>query len=291
MFDELIHASVHDGMRQSRAGQCTAFAHNDVGALRRILERIKLDNAGIREGHSNVFVAIEAVYSMDGDVAPLADIVDALDRVLDRGNGHLILDEAHAVGVFGPNGRGLAVQLGLQDRISLRLHTFGKALACSGAVILCSPTIRQYLINYARPCIYSTFMPFPLLTAIRVSHDYLEDGHCSVLVQRLQQLGEILRTGLLEVANSISKPSSHLFRVPEVPSPSAISYVMSSRSLELAEHCRSRGFWVRAILPPTVPSGTDRVRICLHGGNTKEEVQGLIAAIRVWVKREPTAKI
>lgn len=135
VYDEFIHASVHDGMRLSRAGERVAFAHNSASALREVLTSlIDTDNA-IEAGKRNVFIAVEAVYSMDGDVAPLNAIVDIIRELLPQGNGHLIVDEAHSNGVLGPRGRGLVCKLGLEDKVSVRLHTFGKALACNGGML------------------------------------------------------------------------------------------------------------------------------------------------------------
>jgi 8-amino-7-oxononanoate synthase len=197
VYDEFIHASVHDGMRLSRAGQKFAFAHNSAAALYATLEQLLRNDGGIKDGHRNVFIAVEAVYSMDGDVAPLKEIVRVMHELLPLGNGHLIVDEAHSNGVLGPEGRGLVCELGLEKEVSVRLHTFGKALACNGgmpichlkakqevlrtnsislAILLCSPLIRQYLINYARPLIYTTFMSYPALAAIRASYTYLQRG-------------------------------------------------------------------------------------------------------------------
>lgn len=131
VHDELIHASVHDGMKVSRAARKLPFDHNCVKHLRKVLESLKSD-VMISKGPKNVFIAVESVYSMDGDIAPLAEIVELIDEVLPYGNGHIIVDEAHATGVLGPQGRGLVCQLGLEDRIFARLHTFGKSLAASG---------------------------------------------------------------------------------------------------------------------------------------------------------------
>lgn len=141
LYDALIHASVHDGMRLSRAGKCVPFAHNSVGDLRRRMEALLGDGEGgmgerLKAGTAHVFVAVEAVYSMDGDVAPLREIVEAVDEVLPRGTGYVAVDEAHATGVLGKQGRGLVCELGLEERVFARLHTFGKALACSGGKFL-----------------------------------------------------------------------------------------------------------------------------------------------------------
>lgn len=132
LYDEYIHASVHDGMKVSRAAKCVPFKHSCVSAFRTTLQTLISEDNAVLRGEKNVFVALEAIYSMDGDVAPLREIADIVDSLLPAGNGHLIVDEAHSTGVLGPNGRGLVCALGLEDRVLIRLHTFGKALACNG---------------------------------------------------------------------------------------------------------------------------------------------------------------
>ncbi len=138
LHDEAIHASVHDGARVSRIAPRMRhpFAHNDVRALRVALCALQDECAALREGMSNVFVAVESVYSMDGTVAPLRAILDTMDDVFPAGNAYLVVDEAHATGLYGPGGRGMVAQLGLEDRVLARLHTFGKALAASGGACL-----------------------------------------------------------------------------------------------------------------------------------------------------------
>ena len=134
IYDSLIHASVHDGMRASRIAPASrlAFHHNSLESLQLCISHLMEAHEDIRQGRSCVFVAVEALYSMDGDVAPLQEIVQLIENLLPLGNGHLIVDEAHASGVYGPDGRGLVAMLGLEDRVLARLHTFGKALATSG---------------------------------------------------------------------------------------------------------------------------------------------------------------
>jgi 8-amino-7-oxononanoate synthase len=134
LYDAAIHASVHDGVRASRVDKTLrrAFAHNDVSALRAALLALRRECAALREGESSVFVAVESVYSMDGTVAPLCPMLDAMDEVFPAGNAHMFVDEAHATGLYGPGGRGMVALLRLEDRVLARLHTFGKALAASG---------------------------------------------------------------------------------------------------------------------------------------------------------------
>lgn len=127
VFDELVHASVHDGMRLSRAAQTVPFEHNSAVDLRRVLQEV-----AELPGRPNVFIAVESIYSMDGDVAPLRQIVDIVTEVLNKGRGYIVVDEAHSTGVLGKGGRGLVCELGLENQIFARLHTFGKALAGNG---------------------------------------------------------------------------------------------------------------------------------------------------------------
>ena len=134
LYDAAIHASVHDGARASRLAPrfCRPFAHNDLRALRAALRALRDESVALKEGESSVFVAVESVYSMDGTVAPLRVMIDAMDEIFPARNAHLVVDEAHATGIYGPGGRGMVAQLGLEDRVLARLHTFGKALAASG---------------------------------------------------------------------------------------------------------------------------------------------------------------
>lgn len=145
VYDELIHASVHDGMRLSRASKRLPFKHNTVEtgdepadhilpSLDVLLQHLTDGQAGedIRNGSKSVFVAVEGVYSMDGDVTPLQDIVACVERRLPKGNGYIIVDEAHSTGLYGHQGRGLVCELGLEHKIFARVHTFGKAMSCSG---------------------------------------------------------------------------------------------------------------------------------------------------------------
>ena len=140
LFDELIHASVHDGMRQSRATKNLSFAHNSVKDLRRQLNACIEDMRRSDRPAPNVFIAVESVYSMEGDIAPLREIVEMVEELFPNRNAHIIVDEAHSNGVYGPQGKGLVCQLGLEERIFIRLHTFGKALACNG----CEYCYQQY---------------------------------------------------------------------------------------------------------------------------------------------------
>lgn len=133
--DEYIHASVHDGLRASRVrGSHRAFSHNSTLALREVLQGIISENQGAKLGGSSVFVAVESLYSMDGTFSPLTEIVELVEELFPKGNGYVVVDEAHSTGIYGPQGRGIVALLGLEKRVLARLHTFGKALASSGGL-------------------------------------------------------------------------------------------------------------------------------------------------------------
>lgn len=135
VYDELIHASVHEGMRLSRARVRVPFAHNSLSSFRDVLQAVLDGDQAVGEGKRNVFIAIESLYSMDGDLAPLAEMVSIAEDLFPLRNAYFIVDEAHATGVIGPRGRGLVCALGLEERVFARLHTFGKALACNGGLL------------------------------------------------------------------------------------------------------------------------------------------------------------
>ncbi|KAB5584963.1 pyridoxal phosphate-dependent transferase [Coniochaeta sp. 2T2.1] len=297
IYDELIHASVHDGLRLSRVGvdKRIAFAHNCVwrneknaGRKLKPLETVLLDlQTGVdghlfQSGERNVFIAVEGVYSMDGDVAPLKGIVACVSRSLPAGNGYLIVDEAHSTGIFGDRGRGLVCELGLEDGVWAQVLGFGKAMGCSGGIVLCSETTRSYLVNYARSLIYTTAIGFPALAAVEVTYDFITNGRAEPLLANLRRMVRLAHT-LLLVAVERNNPPPYLLHVDAAEPKSPIIPVFTSQPRSLAKHCQKRGFMVRPIVAPTVPLGSERVRVCIHAGNTPGEVEGLVAAVEEWV--------
>ena len=145
LYDEYIHASVHEGMKTSRLPRdaLISFTHNSVPALERALTLLIQDRDDLKVGKSGVFVAVESLYSMDGTFSPLTDVVDCVEKMLPLGNGYVVVDEAHATGIYGPNGRGMVAALRLEKRIFARLHTFGKSLAASGGTVFISTSTRN----------------------------------------------------------------------------------------------------------------------------------------------------
>ncbi|KAI1488617.1 pyridoxal phosphate-dependent transferase [Biscogniauxia mediterranea] len=302
VYDELIHASVHDGMKLSRASRKLPFNHNSVidqpstsGTIKS-LDALLLELSGgeagreVRDGKINVFIAIEGVYSMDGDVAPLKEIVASVRHRLPRGNGYIIIDEAHSTGIFGKQGRGLACELGVEDDMFIRLHTFGKAMSSSGAIVLCSPTVREYLINYARTLIYTTAMPFSCLANIKVTYSYLASGQVDALLHHLYSLVRHTHHLFAAICSRRQVPPEVL-SVNQHPPRSPIIPVFTSDPRSLAQYCQERGFTVRPIVAPTVPRGKERVRVCVHAGNTMAEVEALSQVIEDWVQKRERERL
>lgn len=157
VYDELVHASVHDGLRKSRAGVKRSFRHNDVSDLERVLEELtsthqdgtrKRDSdlaTKLRQGKANLFLALESVYSMDGDVCPLVEVIETLERYIPRDTRHVIVDEAHGTAVYGPGGRGVCAALGVEHRVRVRLATFGKVRASSQVFLVISSRHSRHL--------------------------------------------------------------------------------------------------------------------------------------------------
>ncbi|KQC01014.1 8-amino-7-oxononanoate synthase [Pedobacter sp. Hv1] len=251
--DELIHASLIDGARLSHAERYK-FRHNDLADLEQKLKNAK----GI------IYVVVESVYSMDGDTAPLKEIIQLCQQY----KAHLIVDEAHATGVFGEKGQGLAVQLGLEKDIFARIVTFGKAIGTHGAIILGSNELRNYLINFARSFIYTTAAPIHNIIAINCAYQMLmEHDYISQITQKIALYNELIK-------------GSHL---PIIQSSSAIQTILCSgnaNARKVSTDLQDKGFDVKAILSPTVAEGKERLRICLHIYNSDEEIKDLVTHLK-----------
>ncbi len=254
IYDELIHASVRDGMRLG-AAQSFPFFHNDIAHLEKRL----------RSGSGNVFIAVESVYSMDGDYAPLKKIA-AIAR---KYKSHLFVDEAHATGLMGPGGAGMVQSLGLEDKVFARVHTFGKALGTHGAAILGSPVLKKYLLNFSRQFIYTTALPLHNLAGIRCAYEKLRKEYSRY--GRINELVSMFRK------ESGSLPGMHL---PDSGSPIQ-SVILKGNTYvrSVAKRVQKRGYDVRAVLSPTVAKGKERLRIIIHLFNTETEIKGLVKAI------------
>lgn len=258
VHDTLIHASVLDGVRAGKAAVAAA-AHNDVAAF---------DDA-IRDWRENggtgrPWIAVESLYSMDGDTAPLEDLA----AVARRHDGVLVIDEAHATGVLGPQGRGLGHALeGAPDVISL--HTCGKALGTTGALVLAPRVIRDYLVNRARPFIYAT-APSPLMAAsVRAALDLVQ-GEAGA--QRRERLASLVAFAGREMARKLGIEASGTHIQP-------IVLGADERAVSVAKALIAEGFDIRAVRPPTVPEGTARLRLSLTLNAGEEATARLVEAL------------
>jgi len=251
IYDELCHASLREGIRLS-AATAFSFAHNDTAALTNKLQKAKGEK----------FIVIESVYSMDGDCCPLKEIV----AIAKSFNAAIILDEAHATGVIGNKGQGLAQHLALQNDIFARVHTFGKAIGNNGAVVMGDEVLRQYLINFCKPFIYTTAPNYLQVLAVKKAYTLLAGQHESIatLNKNIQHFTFLI---------------SRFKHIQMLPSGSAIFSIIipGNDSVKLAaKYIQNAGYDVRPVLSPTVPEGKERLRICLHSFNTELEIERFV---------------
>ncbi len=263
IFDELCHASIREGIRLNHA-TAWSFAHNDVSDLEKKLA------LGFREPQSSskrVVVIVESVYSMDGHFAPLREIV-ALKEKYDF---DIVVDEAHAVGVFGKNGEGKVIEENLQEKIFARVVTFGKALGAHGATVLGGEELKNYLINFSRPFIYTTALPPIAIEHLHYQYERLENAN-----EERKKLNQLI-IEYRKLINEYPKLQSI-----SLDSYSPIQSILIPGNIEVkivAEKLKDSGFDIRPILSPTVPLGKERLRICLHSFNTEKEIDDLMKVV------------
>jgi len=256
LYDELVHASVHDGMKLGRAG-FQPFPHNDCDAAEKAIETWRESG-----GTGTVWIAVESLYSMDGDRAPLANLV----QIADAHDAMLVIDEAHAVGVFGEGGTGLSGDIGRQENVII-LRTCGKALGGEGGLLTMAKILREFFINRARPFIFST-APSPL-TAHLAQHAIAHVADNPSLQADLSDHIALARSCFAGLSLG-DHQDSQIFPVIIGEDQVAVS---------VAASLQSQGFDVRAIRPPTVPAGTARLRISLTLNVTQEDIRNLAAAL------------
>ena len=266
LYDELCHASIRDGIQLGHA-KSYKFQHNDVEDLERLLLKFTDQHPTPLTSHpSSLYIVIESVYSMDGDSPPLEE----LTHLCEQYGCYLVVDEAHALGVFGEKGEGLVQSLGLQDKVFARIMTFGKGLGCHGAVILGSGLLQSYLVNFARSFIYTTGLSPHAVATILIAYQHLEQS---------TQAMESLKTNIIQFNQCKQllglKP---LF----VYSKSAIQCAIVSGNEKvktIAQQLQAKGFEVKPILSPTVPEGQERLRFCLHAYNTPEQIAVVLESL------------
>ncbi len=256
VHDEFVHASVHDGMRRGRA-EIVSAPHNSVQGIEDAIARWRSQG-----GAGRVWIAVESLYSMDGDGPNLAE----LDALAARREAILVIDEAHATGVLGPKGRGRAAFLEGRENV-VTLHTCGKALGTAGAFVCGPRVLADFLVNRARPFIFST-APSPLLAAVtRAAMSICEHGD-----ERRARLAGLVEHAhaALRRAFGLAGSGSHIL---------PIIIGEDRAAVELASRIRARGYDVRAIRPPTVPAGMARLRIALTLNVDEAAIDGLFEAM------------
>jgi 8-amino-7-oxononanoate synthase len=255
--DRLVHASIIDGCRLSGA-HLFRYRHGDIDSLTEMLQR------AADRGARRILIVTESVFSMDGDVAPLAEIVEAKERF----GAALLVDEAHADGVFGPRGGGLCSALGLADRVELHLGTFSKAFGCYGAYVAGGARWIEYLVNAARTVVYETALPPMVVAAIGAALDRIEvaDGARATLASNSKRFRSSLAAAGADTASSSTQI---------VP----VLLGDSLRALEVSGALEDAGFLVVAIRPPTVPKGAARLRFSLTASHTTDELDRAVRAV------------
>ncbi|MEY2629651.1 MAG: 8-amino-7-oxononanoate synthase [Bacteroidota bacterium] len=265
LYDELCHASIRDGIQMSHA-KAYKFQHNDTEDLSRLLQKLQTPNSKLQ----TVYIVTESVFSMDGD----SPHIEALTQLAQKYNAYLVIDEAHALGVFGEQGEGLVQSSGLQEQVFARIMTFGKGLGCHGAAILGSAELKSYLVNFARSFIYTTGLSPHSVATILVSYQNLQREK-----ESLQQLK----------ANIVffNQEKQHLGLKPLfVYSKSAIQAAIipgNDKVKHIATQLQQQGFDVKPILSPTVPEGQERLRFCLHSYNSQAEISNVLELLSTFV--------
>lgn len=265
LYDELCHASIRDGIQLSNA-KAYKFQHNDFEDLERLIQHSKPNT----QDPTSIYIVTESVFSMDGDTPNLEELAQLSEQY----KCHLVIDEAHALGVFGDIGEGLVQQLGLQDQVFARIVTFGKGLGCHGAAILGSQELKDYLINFARSFIYTTGLSPHSVATILVGYQHLESEK-----QTINKLRE-------NIVHFNQEKNILGLKPMFVRSKSAIQSAIipgNQKVKSIASQLHEKGYDVKAILSPTVPEGQERLRFCLHSFNTKEEISEVLRLLSTFV--------
>ena len=260
--DVLDHASIVDGCLLSRA-ELVRYRHCDVGELDDLLARTKARRK---------LVVTDSIFGMDGDAAPLRELVEACERH----GAMLYVDEAHAAGVLGPTGAGLAEALGVGDRVDVHMGTLGKALGSFGAYVAGSRRLVDLLVSKARTFIFTTALPPAACGAALAALDVLAAEPARR--ERLRALSARMKAGLEALGFDLSRVVAPIFPVV---------LGTEERALAASRGLRARGYFVRAIRPPTVPRGTSRLRVALTAGHTEAQVDAFLGALAEVLRELP----
>jgi 8-amino-7-oxononanoate synthase len=264
LYDELCHASIRDGIQMSHA-KSYKFQHNDYEDLEQLLNKFQDSNSQL----STVYIVTESVFSMDGD-APNMEI---LVQLSEKHNALLVVDEAHALGVFGDKGEGLVQSQNLQDKIFARIMTFGKGLGCHGAAILGSASLKEYLVNFARSFIYTTGLsPHSVATILISYQNLLQSNELQKLKENITFFNQQKQLLGIKPVFVYSKSAIHSAIIPG-----------NNKVKNIAAQLQEKGFEVKAILSPTVPEGQERLRFCLHSYTTELEMKNVLTELNTLV--------
>lgn len=257
LYDELCHASIRDGIQMSNA-KSYKFQHNDYEDLETKIAKLQIPNSE----QQTIYIITESVFSMDGDSPNMESLVQLSEKF----HALLVVDEAHALGVFGEKGEGVIQSQQLQNKVFARIMTFGKGLGCHGAAILGNADLIEYLVNFARSFIYTTGLSPHSVATIFVAYQNLNQ---SVELQKLKenitffnQQKQLLGIKPLFV---YSKSAIHSAIIPG-----------NNKVKKIASQLQEKGFEVKAILSPTVPEGQERLRFCLHSYTTELEMKNVL---------------
>lgn len=292
IYDDAVHASTHEGMKLSLASHKLSFRHNDSDSLREVLSSLKESHTAFASGSSSILIAVESVYSMDGDICPLVELVQVAKELFPLGNAQFIIDEAHSNGVIGPRGAGLVNMLGLEKEIAIRIHMCSKALGSTGGVILCNKTIRDRLISNAHFAIYSGAPSFPMVASMRAGYRLLENGEAEKGMEKIQKsVKHFLKTitahpvwdeavdeGILNIPLAEDYESiEHLTHIVPV-------LTRPKHELYLFFHLMINNINAYAISFPVVPKGKSRVRLVFHAHNGLDQAETLANVICEWAQ-------
>jgi len=264
IYDELSHNSLIMGIRSGRQDHTYNFKHNDIINLKEIL---KNNNSNI---NNEIIIAVEAVYSMDGDICPIKEILDLAHEY----NAMVVVDEAHSIGVIGSKGEGLVNALGLESHPNLLgvVYTYGKGLGFHGASLVTShESLISYMLNYSRPLIYSTSLPIPSVITIQAAYEELFSEDTSMKRKKLTTLIEHFQKEAIGLQLPVLKSSTPI---------QAIMVPSNERVLELSSYLRQNNYCCLPIRAPTVPIGSERIRIIIHSHNSEKEISDMCRLIK-----------
>lgn len=260
LYDELIHASIRDGIQLSNA-KSYKFPHNDLEELAKLIQKFQTSE-------TEIYVVTESVFSMDGDSPNLEELV----TITEQHGVYLVVDEAHALGVFGEKGEGLVQNFQIQDKVFARIMTFGKGLGCHGAAILGSEDLKSYLVNFARSFIYTTGLSPHSVATILTAYQMLSSDSMKGLKHNITFFNQQKNLLGLKPLFVYSKSAIHSVVIPG-----------NEKVKTIAGQLQQQGFDVKPILSPTVPEGQERLRFCLHSYNSEAEISEVLRLLSSFV--------